>query len=142
MQEAICPSAERRAAYPRAVMSIKSEMTIPVYCKRIASPTFWGGESELLVLSSMLRLPITVYLPAGSAGGGMGFVPLVTYGEEFAKTKAGKERPPVRLLYSDGNQCAPRLLRVPAALHARALSRALCVTDCVCASFGALRRQL
>jgi hypothetical protein len=125
VQEAICPSAERRAAHPHAVMSIKSEMTIATYCKRISSPSFWGGESEMLVLSSMLKVPIAVYLPEGH----MGYVRLVTYGEAHALTKAGKARPPVKLLYSSGNQCAPlpRVLRfVPAACER-------CVLTAVCA---------
>ena len=30
------------------------------YCKRILSPTFWGGEPELLVLATILRRPIMV----------------------------------------------------------------------------------
>lgn len=38
------------------------------YCRRILSPTFWGGEPELLVLSQMLRVPILVYIPAKEAG--------------------------------------------------------------------------
>eukprot|EP00976_Prorocentrum_cordatum_P107587 1194666-Prorocentrum_minimum.AAC.12 len=33
-----------------------------MYCKRINSPSFWGGEAELLVLSKMLKTPIRVYL--------------------------------------------------------------------------------
>ena len=32
------------------------------------APSFWGGEPELLVLSKMLRVPITVYLSSQDAG--------------------------------------------------------------------------
>jgi len=99
--EAICPSPERRAGFPDAVMAIKSEMTIDTYCKRVQSPGFWGGESELLVLSMMLRQPICVYLPAPK--GKLGFRPFVTYGEKFAKAKSGAQRKVVKLLYSNGN---------------------------------------
>jgi hypothetical protein len=107
VQEAICPSVAKRANYPQAVYAIKSEMTIPVYCKRIGSPSFWGGEAELLVLVTMLRVPIVVYLPEGGGAYPAGYYPLVTYGEEFQTTKAGKQRRPVKLLYNGHNQCAP-----------------------------------
>jgi hypothetical protein len=69
------------------------------------SPTFWGGEAELLVLSKMLSVPIYVYLSASEAKRGRaGFSPIQKYGEQYAKP--GKDRPrrrPVRLLYSSGN---------------------------------------
>lgn len=53
----------------------------------------------------MLKTPITVFLPRD---GGIGQVPLVTYGKQFEKTKSGKLRKPVKLLYSNGNQCVSR----------------------------------
>lgn len=31
------------------------------YCKRLKSPTFWGGEPELVVLSSLLKTPVHIY---------------------------------------------------------------------------------
>ena len=100
--EALCPSLESRAKYPEAVVSIKAEMSIQEYCKRVALPNFWGGESELLVLTQLLRQPVTVYLPA-DGGRSLGYVPLVSYGTQFATTKSGKERKKVKLLYSNGN---------------------------------------
>jgi hypothetical protein len=73
------------------------------YCKRILSPTFWGGEPELLVLSQMLKVPIFVYIPS-SQGGRAGYVAIQRYGEQYAKkNKEGKRRKAVRLLYSGSN---------------------------------------
>ncbi len=134
--EAICPSPERRAGFPEAVVAIKSEMTIDAYCKRIQSPSFWGGESELLVLSTMLKQPIRVYLPA--AGGGLGYRPLVTYGSQFEVVKStGKKRAPVKLLYSNGNQCvAPALVPLDDAGARRSTAdarvAACAATTCCC----------
>ena len=100
--EALCPSLESRAKYPEAVLSIKAEMTIQEYCKRVVLPTFWGGESELLVLTQLLRQPVTIYLPA-DGGRSLGYTPLVSYGTQFATTKSGQPRKKVKLLYSNGN---------------------------------------
>ena len=102
-------SSVKRMAYPEAVFSIKSEMPITTYCKRIASSSFWGGESELLVLVTMLKVPVVVYLPASS---GVGYTPLVTYGKEFeVSAKTGQKRKPVKLLFNGVNQSAPRIAR-------------------------------
>ena len=100
--EALCPSLESRAKYPEAVLSIKAEMTIQEYCKRVTLPNFWGGESELLVLTQLLRQPVTIYLPA-DGGRSLGYTPLVSYGTQFATTKSGQPRKKVKLLYSNGN---------------------------------------
>ena len=126
VQEAICASVVTREKYPDAVFSFQSEMPIPTYCQRITSSSFWGGESELLVLVTMLKVPVAVYLPQGSGAYPTGFARLVTYGEKFAKTKSGKERQPVKLLFNGSNQCVPaharaRCQREAARADARAL---------------------
>ena len=33
------------------------------YCPQLASPKFWGGEVEMMVIARMLRVPIHVYKP-------------------------------------------------------------------------------
>ncbi len=38
------------------------------YCTRLESPSFWGGEVEILILSKMLRVPIHVMQRAQEAG--------------------------------------------------------------------------
>lgn len=38
------------------------------YCTRLDSPSFWGGEVEILILSKMLRVPIHVMQRAQEAG--------------------------------------------------------------------------
>ena len=99
--EVMCGAAERREAFPEALIAIKDEFRqIQEYCKRLQSPTFWGGEAELLVLSTLLRQPITVYLSPAKV---LGYKPLVTYGQRFEKLKSGAVRPSVKLLYSNGN---------------------------------------
>ena len=99
--EAICPSLERRSQHPQAVVAITSEMTIQQYCDRVVQPNFWGGESELLVLTSLLKQPVTVYVPA-AGGRALGYSPIVSYGTQFSTSKSGKERKFVKLLYSNG----------------------------------------
>jgi hypothetical protein len=76
-------------------------MTIQQYCDRVVQPNFWGGESELLVLTSLLKQPVTVYVPA-AGGRALGYSPIVSYGTQFSTSKSGKERKFVKLLYSNG----------------------------------------
>ena len=38
------------------------------YCTRLQSPSFWGGEVEILILSRMLKSPIYVFQKAEEAG--------------------------------------------------------------------------
>ena len=38
------------------------------YCTRLESPSFWGGEVEILILSKMLRVPIHVMQKAQEVG--------------------------------------------------------------------------
>ncbi|KAL4427904.1 hypothetical protein ABPG75_001993 [Micractinium tetrahymenae] len=109
--EALCRTAARRNEFASAVYAVEAEDKMQNYCRRILSPTFWGGEPELLVLSQMLRVPILVYIPsreAGSKGGGSGYVVIQRYGEQYEKKgggSGGKKRRPraVRLLYSGSN---------------------------------------
>ena len=99
--EALCRTPQRRRDFPEAVISLQVDDNIQNYCKKIMSPSFWGGEPELLVLSKMLKVPIYVYI---AEGGGSTYNPIYKFGENFSK--AGKDwakRRPVRLLYSNGN---------------------------------------
>ncbi|KAI3428337.1 hypothetical protein D9Q98_006717 [Chlorella vulgaris] len=102
--EALCRTPKRRNEFAQAVYAVEAEDKIQNYCKRILTPTFWGGEPELLVLSQMLGVPILVYIPSKEAGsGGRGYIPIQRYGEKYAKTASGKRRKAVRLLYSGSN---------------------------------------
>mmetsp|Transcript_6430 Transcript_6430/g.27385 ORF Transcript_6430/g.27385 Transcript_6430/m.27385 type:complete len:233 (-) Transcript_6430:29-727(-) len=104
--ESLCRSPEKRKKFDLATTAISFEMPIETYCKRILTPTFWGGEPELLVLAEILKRPITVYIPAAkarNAASQSGFVPIQTYGADFSVTKKGNKRKPVRLLYNGEN---------------------------------------
>ncbi|KAK9819967.1 hypothetical protein WJX72_004558 [[Myrmecia] bisecta] len=105
VQEALCTSEKRRKDFKDAVFALETEDTLPGYCRRLKSAGFWGGNVELLVLSKMLKVPIIVYQTAAEQGRhDAGFVPIVKYGEEWAKSsKQRKARRPVRLLYTNGN---------------------------------------
>jgi len=97
--EAMCSSVEKRKLYPEALMAVKAEGDINRYCKRINSPSFWGGEAELLVLSKMLKTPIRVYMRNSQ---GFGYIKIQEYGYQFDKANGGKKKP-VRLLYNGSN---------------------------------------
>lgn len=106
--DAICTSDKQRRMYEEALIAITIDESINQYCGRIQHPSFWGGESELLVLSRLYAQPIIVYIPESEArrGGrwGSGFVPIAEYGFEFLKpTKEHQACNPVRLLYSGSN---------------------------------------
>jgi hypothetical protein len=104
--EALCRTDKRRRQFSRAVMALQQEDTLKNYCKRLASPTFWGGEPEMMVLSDMLKVPIFVYLSdAEYGGGGSGsFTVIQKFGEKYRKpTKDSKGRRPVRLLFTGNN---------------------------------------
>lgn len=108
VREALCGSEKERRLYEEALIAITVEESLNRYCQRIQHPDFWGGESELLVLSKMCSQPVIVYIPESEAkqGGkwGTGFIPIVEYGVEFMKpSKQRKGRKPVRLLYSGSN---------------------------------------
>ncbi|KAF3795538.1 hypothetical protein EJ110_NYTH00107 [Nymphaea thermarum] len=68
------------------------------YCQRIEHSNFWGGESELLVLSKLCCQPVIVYIPEHEHTRGVwssGFIPIAEYGTEFTKSsKKGKARKP------------------------------------------------
>ncbi|KAK1298447.1 hypothetical protein QJS10_CPB14g00807 [Acorus calamus] len=77
------------------------------YCQRIKRSDFWGGESELLVLSKLCCQPIIVYIPEHehtTVSRGNRFIPIAEYGAEFGKPKKNKKpRQAVKLLYSGSN---------------------------------------
>lgn len=110
VMDALCSSDKQRQIYEEAVIAITLDESIKRYCGRIRYPDFWGGESELLVLSRMYEQPVIVYIPeleARRSGSllGTGFVPIAEYGLEFLKqpTKEQEASKPVRLLYSGSN---------------------------------------
>lgn len=104
VKEAICDD-EKRLKYEEALIAITVEESLRRYCQRIGRSDFWGGESELLVLSKLCCQPIMVYIPEQEHGGrGSGFIPIAEYGAEFRKgSKNRKARKVVRLLYSGRN---------------------------------------
>lgn len=105
VKEAICDDEKERLKYEEALVAITVEESLRRYCQRIRRSDFWGGESELLVLSKLCCQPIMVYIPEQEHGGrGSGFIPIAEYGAEFRKgSKNRKARKVVRLLYSGRN---------------------------------------
>ncbi|XP_026427328.1 OTU domain-containing protein At3g57810-like [Papaver somniferum] len=107
VKEVICGSGKERRQYEEALIAITVEESLPRYCQRIEGSDFWGGESELLVLSKLCRQPIVVYIPEHEhnlGGWGGGFIPIAEYGDEFRKSsKNGEPRKAVKLLYSGKN---------------------------------------
>ncbi|KAK4730488.1 hypothetical protein R3W88_023476 [Solanum pinnatisectum] len=105
VKEAICDDEKERLKYEEALVAITVEESLRRYCQRIGRTDFWGGESELLVLSKLCCQPIMVYIPEQEHGGrGSGFIPIAEYGAEFRKgSKNRKARKVVRLLYSGRN---------------------------------------
>lgn len=105
VKEAICDDEKERLKYEEALVAITVEESLRRYCQRIGRSDFWGGESELLVLSKLCCQPIMVYIPEQEHGGrGSGFIPIAEYGAEFRKgSKNRKARKVVRLLYSGRN---------------------------------------
>ncbi|KAK7382577.1 hypothetical protein VNO80_01487 [Phaseolus coccineus] len=103
VKEAICENEAERNLYEEALIAITVDEPLNRYCQRIVRPDFWGGESELLVLSKLCNQPIIVYIPEHEhrgGGFGSGFIPIAEYGSEFRK---GSRRKAVRLLYSGKN---------------------------------------
>ena len=102
--DALCSGKPKREYHP-AMHSARVDGPIEQYCVRLQSPTFWGGDPELLCLSQMLRTPIFVYVSEAEHGlRGGGFVPIQKYGETFLKkSKNHRARKPLRLLYANGN---------------------------------------
>ncbi|XP_050901000.1 OVARIAN TUMOR DOMAIN-containing deubiquitinating enzyme 3 isoform X2 [Lathyrus oleraceus] len=101
VKEAICENVGDRKLYEEAIIAVTVDEPLQRYCRRIVQPDFWGGESELLVLSKLCKQPIIVYIPEHEHRGGVrgsGFIPIAEYGSEFVK---GSSRKAVRLLFSD-----------------------------------------
>ncbi|KAL2608458.1 hypothetical protein R1flu_027031 [Riccia fluitans] len=96
VMDAVCtPEQQRTHKYEEALIAITVDESLNRYCKRIVNPTFWGGESELLVLSRMCSQPIIVYIPEaeakqGGRRGGGGYIPIAEYGSEYRNP--GKDR--------------------------------------------------
>ncbi|XP_065854263.1 OVARIAN TUMOR DOMAIN-containing deubiquitinating enzyme 3 isoform X6 [Euphorbia lathyris] len=63
VKETICDGNKERKQYEEALIAITVDESLKRYCQRIARPDFWGGESELLVLSKLCKQPIIVYIP-------------------------------------------------------------------------------
>ncbi|KAJ4971044.1 hypothetical protein NE237_004143 [Protea cynaroides] len=107
VKEVICENDKERRQYEEALIAITVEESLNRYCQRIEKSDFWGGESELLVLSRLCHQPILVYIPEHEhtmGKWGSGFLPIAEYGAEFSKaSKNGKTRKAVRLLYSGKN---------------------------------------
>ncbi|KAG2690757.1 hypothetical protein I3843_09G201100 [Carya illinoinensis] len=107
VREVICENDKERHQYEEALVAITVEESLKRYCQRIERPDFWGGESELLVLSKLCRQPIVVYIPEhehAKGGRGSGFIPIAEYGAEFGKGLIKERaRKVVRLLYSGKN---------------------------------------
>ncbi|GAB4851570.1 hypothetical protein Ancab_030972 [Ancistrocladus abbreviatus] len=61
-----------------------------IYVSEMRKPHVWGGEPELLMLSHVLKMPITVYMHDEDSGG---LISIAEYGQEY-----GKEDP-IRVLY-------------------------------------------
>ncbi|KAJ6798654.1 OTU domain-containing protein [Iris pallida] len=107
VKEVICDDNNERTQYEEALVAITVEESLKRYCQRIPRSDFWGGESELLVLSKLCHQPIIVYIPEhehSTRTWGDGFIPIAEYGSQFSKkSKKEKQRMPVRLLYSGKN---------------------------------------
>lgn len=72
------------------------EGDIRVYCSQMRNPTFFAGEAEMLALSGVLKLPISVYLETARGK----FRNIITYGEDHMKAAKGKT---IRVLYNGTN---------------------------------------
>ncbi|KAL8140622.1 hypothetical protein V2J09_006643 [Rumex salicifolius] len=108
VKEVICDDEKERHKYQEAIVAITVEDSLKRYCQRIKRSDFWGGESELLVLSKLCHQPIVVYIPGHEHRGNVsasGFIPIAEYGAEFCKGsgKGSPKRAVVRLLYSGSN---------------------------------------
>lgn len=107
VKEIICENDEERRQYEEALVAITVDQPLKRYCQQIDRSDFWGGESELLVLSRLCCQPIIVYIPEQEhvrGGRGSGFIPIADYGGEFGKgSRKTKPKRAVRLLYSGRN---------------------------------------
>ncbi|CAL9119564.1 unnamed protein product [Musa textilis] len=107
VKEVICDSETERPQYEEALIAITVDESLKQYCQRIERSDFWGGESELLVLSKLCQQLIIIYIPEHEhthGARGNGFIPITQYGSEFGKkSRNGKQRAPVKLVYSGRN---------------------------------------
>ncbi|CAN8284873.1 unnamed protein product [Cochlearia groenlandica] len=109
VKEVICNDSKEREKYKEAIIAITVEESLKRYCQRIGRHDFWGGESELLVLSKLCKQPIIVYIPEhehGKGRYGSGYIPIAEYGGEYRGgwgREKTKNKNVVRLLYSGSN---------------------------------------
>ncbi|GAB2272538.1 OVARIAN TUMOR DOMAIN-containing deubiquitinating enzyme 3 [Dionaea muscipula] len=106
VKEVICDDESEQHHYKEALIAITVDEPLKRYCRRIERDDFWGGESELLVLSKLCKQPIVVYIPEHehTKSRGSGFIPIAEYGAEYGKGSGKREaRDVVRLLYSGRN---------------------------------------
>lgn len=96
VKEEICDNTSKLEQYEEALIAITVEQSLKRYCQRIGRADFWGGESELLVLSKLCCQPITVYIPEhelkkGKTGsmvdGAMALFPLQNTELNFVKVR-------------------------------------------------------
>jgi len=111
VREALCTSKEKKRPFTYVIKGIEQlEDPLPRYCRRLKSENFWGGEPELIVLSSLLQVPVYVYKEESEFGrSGTGFIKIAEYGTEHLTgirmrgKKKGKPKVPVKLLFSGQN---------------------------------------
>jgi len=98
----------RSAAYQVICIERKKEFAsnmiiegdINAYCASMKSPSFYGGEAEMFVLSDLLQKPIAVFLEVAPGK----YQRIVEYGEQYKKKDAnGHVVVPVRVLYNGYN---------------------------------------
>ncbi|CAI5980009.1 unnamed protein product [Closterium sp. NIES-64] len=62
------------------------------YVANIRKPYVWGGEPELLMLSHVLKSPITVFIADPRSPRSGAIMPIAEYGREYASKQEGDER--------------------------------------------------
>lgn len=55
VKEIICENDEERRQYEEALVAITVDQPLKRYCQQIDRSDFWGGESELLVSTSLMQ---------------------------------------------------------------------------------------
>jgi OTU-like cysteine protease len=69
--DALCRTSQRSKEFPDARKQILYGYgDLNQYCSQLARPTFWGGEVEMMVIATMLKVPIFVYTSNAEKTGG------------------------------------------------------------------------
>lgn len=73
------------------------------YVSNIQKPHVWGGEPELLMMSHVLKTPISVYISDPRSKGAL--IAIAEYGQEYMALKNSDKEilPPIRVLYNGYN---------------------------------------